>query len=236
MQRLAGGCRQSRLHLNAYIANRHRLEGRQPHRHTSQRQQASFVVKAVEAGSSTDVAANSSRTALGEDSAAFDSKQQSTQSWMLFTGLLLGVLGLIYVVRTCAHHCTTWSQLLFAPHCLFTCLSCSCMCSPPLHMLCCPIPARTTSRCCHNSNEQRLAGWQASGHHLSAAADVLAAADALRLHLQTWIDPDTGVANQFLDSLKSISSNTEVVMLLILGVFAAAHSGLAYLRPYGELQ
>ena len=64
----------------------------------------------------------------------------------------------------------------------------------------------------------------------------MAAADALRLHLQTWIDPDTGVANQFLDSLKSISSNTEVVMLLILGVFAAAHSGLAYLRPYGELQ
>ena len=56
------------------------------------------------------------------------------------------------------------------------------------------------------------------------------------LYLQTWIDPETGVANQFLDSLKSISSNTEVVMLLILGIFAAAHSGLAYLRPYGELQ
>lgn len=64
----------------------------------------------------------------------------------------------------------------------------------------------------------------------------MAAADALLLYLQTWIDPETGVANQFLDSLKSISSNTEVVMLLILGVFAAAHSGLAYLRPYGELQ
>ena len=44
------------------------------------------------------------------------------------------------------------------------------------------------------------------------------------------------MANQFLDSLKRVSSNTEVVMLLILGVFAAAHSGLAYLRPYGEVQ
>eukprot|EP00891_Asterochloris_glomerata_P003606 jgi/Astpho2/3606/e_gw1.00058.35.1_t len=147
MQRLAGGCRHSWLHLNAHCANRHRLEGRQPHRQTPQRQRAWFDVKAAEAGSSTDVSASSSRTVLGEDSAAFDSRQQSTQSWTLFTGLLLGVLGLIYV---------------------------------------------------------------------------------------TWIDPETGVANQFLDSLKSISSNTEVVMLLILGIFAAAHSGLAYLRPYGE--
>ena len=74
-------------------------------------------------------------------------------------------------------------------------------------------------------------GRQAPDH---AAALAFAAADAVLLYLQTWIDPDTGVANQFLDSLKSISSNTEVVMLLILGVFAAAHSGLAYLRPYGE--
>ncbi len=53
--------------------------------------------------------------------------------------------------------------------------------------------------------------------------------------MQAWIDPDTGVANQFLDSLKSISSNPEVVMLLILGVFAGSHSGLAYLRPWGVL-
>ena len=53
--------------------------------------------------------------------------------------------------------------------------------------------------------------------------------------LQTWIDPDTGVANNFLDVLKTVSSNTEVVMLLILAVFAASHSGLAYLRPWGKL-
>ncbi len=54
-------------------------------------------------------------------------------------------------------------------------------------------------------------------------------------YVQTWVDPDTGVANNFLDSLKIISSNPEVVMLLILGVFAASHSGLAYLRPWGKL-
>ena len=55
------------------------------------------------------------------------------------------------------------------------------------------------------------------------------------LLLQAWIDPDTGVANNFLDSLKAISSNPEVVMLLILAIFAASHSGLAYLRPWGTL-
>lgn len=53
--------------------------------------------------------------------------------------------------------------------------------------------------------------------------------------MQTWVNPDTGVANNFLDSLTSISDNPEVVMLLILAVFAGSHSGLAYLRPYGEL-
>ena len=53
--------------------------------------------------------------------------------------------------------------------------------------------------------------------------------------MQAWVDPDTGVANNFLDSLKGISSNPEVVMLLILGMFAASHSGLAYLRPWGKL-
>nr|QIW94440.1 carotene synthesis related protein [Dunaliella salina] len=35
---------------------------------------------------------------VGEDAAAFDVSQQSTKSWALFTGLLTGVLGLIYLV------------------------------------------------------------------------------------------------------------------------------------------
>ena len=36
---------------------------------------------------------------VGEDAAFFDVEKQTTKSWTLFTGLLLGVLGLIYVVR-----------------------------------------------------------------------------------------------------------------------------------------
>ena len=36
---------------------------------------------------------------VGEDAAFFDVEKQTTKSWTLFTGLLIGVLGLIYVVR-----------------------------------------------------------------------------------------------------------------------------------------
>ena len=39
---------------------------------------------------------------VGEDAAFFDVEQQTTKSWTLFTGLLVGVLGLIYVVRSAA--------------------------------------------------------------------------------------------------------------------------------------
>ena len=39
---------------------------------------------------------------VGEDAAFFDVKKQTTKSWTLFTGLLIGVLGLIYVVRIAA--------------------------------------------------------------------------------------------------------------------------------------
>lgn len=39
---------------------------------------------------------------VGEDAAFFDVKQQTTKSWTLFTGLLIGVLALIYVVRSAA--------------------------------------------------------------------------------------------------------------------------------------
>ena len=35
---------------------------------------------------------------VGEDAAYFDVEKQTTKSWTLFTGLLVGVLGLIYVV------------------------------------------------------------------------------------------------------------------------------------------
>ena len=36
---------------------------------------------------------------VGEDAAFFDVEKQTTKSWTLFTGLLVGVLGLVYVVR-----------------------------------------------------------------------------------------------------------------------------------------
>jgi zeta-carotene isomerase len=84
---------------------------------------------------------------VGEDAAAFDVSQQTTKSWVLFTGLLGGVLGLIYL---------------------------------------------------------------------------------------TWIDPNTGVGTDFLRLIESFTDSTEVTMLLILAVFAVAHSGLAALRPYAE--
>ena len=113
---------------------------------------------------------------VGEDAAFFDVEKQTTKSWTLFTGLLLGVLGLMYVVRPAT---LPQRQLGF--------IFCCCCTQLPLHCV------------------------------------------------QAWVDPDTGVANNFLDSLKGISSNPEVVMLLILGVFAASHSGLAYLRPWGKL-
>ena len=69
-----------------------------------------------------------------------------------------------------------------------------------------------------------------AAHKLSLASLVY----SLVAQLQTWINPDTGVANNFLDSLRNISDNPEIVMLLILAVFAGSHSSLAYLRPYGN--
>ena len=117
---------------------------------------------------------------IGEDAAYFDVKQQTTKKWTLFTALLVGVLGLIYVVSYCSMFIHVQSTSILST----------------------------------------------KGHHTSNTMDNL---------MQTWVDPDTGVANNFLDVLKSISSNTEVVMLLILAVFAASHSGLAYLRPWGKL-
>lgn len=49
-----------------------------------------------------------------------------------------------------------------------------------------------------------------------------------------WIDPNIGVGSHFSESLETLAPNSEVAMLEILLVFAVAHSGLAYLRPYGE--
>ena len=51
--------------------------------------------------------------------------------------------------------------------------------------------------------------------------------------LQVWIAPGMGVAEDFVNVLKDLSSNSEVVMVAIFAIFAVVHSGLAYLRPWG---
>ena len=45
-----------------------------------------------------------------------------------------------------------------------------------------------------------------------------------------------GLGDDFVAALASLSSDSSVVMLAILAVFALAHSGLAFLRPYGALR
>ncbi|QDZ24666.1 zeta-carotene isomerase [Chloropicon primus] len=49
-----------------------------------------------------------------------------------------------------------------------------------------------------------------------------------------WIDPDSGMGTPFVDAVESISSNHELVMMILLVIFGVAHSGLAALRPAGE--
>lgn len=52
--------------------------------------------------------------------------------------------------------------------------------------------------------------------------------------LQVWIRPGGGLAEDYLQFLESFTNNnTEATILLILGVFAVFHSGLAGLRPQG---
>ncbi len=54
------------------------------------------------------------------------------------------------------------------------------------------------------------------------------------LQMQVWIAPGTGLANNFLGELQSVSSDSTVLMMTIFAVFAIVHSGLAYLRPSGR--
>ncbi|KAI8107388.1 hypothetical protein M9435_002419 [Picochlorum sp. BPE23] len=49
-----------------------------------------------------------------------------------------------------------------------------------------------------------------------------------------WIDPSYGVGSSFTGLIESLAPTSEIAILEILFVFAVVHSGLAYLRPYGE--
>ncbi|CAL1404361.1 unnamed protein product [Linum trigynum] len=49
-----------------------------------------------------------------------------------------------------------------------------------------------------------------------------------------WIDNSTGYGKAFVESLSAVSDSHEVVMLMLILVFATVHSGLASLREAGE--
>ena len=53
--------------------------------------------------------------------------------------------------------------------------------------------------------------------------------------LQIWISPDTGIATPLVHQLEAVFQNSHATMTLILLGFAAIHSGMAYLRPSGEV-
>ena len=56
----------------------------------------------------------------------------------------------------------------------------------------------------------------------------------LGLVYAVWIAPGMGLGDDFIAALEGLTSSSEAAMIAILAVFAAAHSGLAFLRPYGE--
>ncbi|GAV58962.1 NnrU domain-containing protein [Cephalotus follicularis] len=49
-----------------------------------------------------------------------------------------------------------------------------------------------------------------------------------------WIDNSTGFGKPFVDAVSSLSASHEVVMLMLILIFATIHSGLASLRDIGE--
>lgn len=48
-----------------------------------------------------------------------------------------------------------------------------------------------------------------------------------------WISPVTGVADDVVRAVSSLTADSTATMVAIFFGFALAHSGLAYLRPYG---
>lgn len=49
-----------------------------------------------------------------------------------------------------------------------------------------------------------------------------------------WIEPSHGLGSSFTGLIESLAPTSEIAILEILFVFGVIHSGLAYLRPYGE--
>lgn len=49
-----------------------------------------------------------------------------------------------------------------------------------------------------------------------------------------WIDPKTGFGTAFIDTVSGLSESDEIVMLILIAIFATVHSGMASLRDAGE--
>lgn len=74
-------------------------------------------------------------------------------------------------------------------------------------------------------NRQSLKSWGIFFGLLSGVLGLLYA---------VWIAPGLGVGEDFVAALQDATSSSEATMLAILFIFAVVHSGLAYLRPFGE--
>jgi len=87
--------------------------------------------------------------------------------------------------------------------------------------------------CCALPGYAACAG--AVGSHAEACAGLSRGPDRPRRPRapQVWLAPGSGLANDFVDLLRRLSADSTAVMLAIFAVFAAVHSGLAYLRPAG---
>ncbi len=51
-----------------------------------------------------------------------------------------------------------------------------------------------------------------------------------------WISPDNGLADDYLRQIQAVSASPDFVIVALLGIFALFHSGLAYLRPQGNMK
>ncbi|CAL9121457.1 unnamed protein product [Musa acuminata var. zebrina] len=73
--------------------------------------------------------------------------------------------------------------------------------------------------------EQKLSSW---AYFTAILGAVLVALNIL------WINPSTGFGTAYIDAVSGLSPSPEVVLLLLIVIFAIVHSGLASLRDAGE--
>lgn len=73
--------------------------------------------------------------------------------------------------------------------------------------------------------QQKLSSWL---YFAGILGSVLFALDV------AWIDPATGYGSAFVGAVAGVSASHEIVMLILIFIFAAVHSGMASLRDAGE--